>query len=115
MCTRFTPSCRRALTRVNTVVPRMMESSMMMISLPLSSSLTGLSFTRTAKSRMGLGGLNEGPADVMVADHPQLIGKAGFFGITHRGIGPESGNGMTKSASTGASRASRRPKALRMR
>ena len=46
------PSSLSCLTRVRMVVPRTMESSTMTTRLPLIMALTGLSFTRTEKSRM---------------------------------------------------------------
>jgi hypothetical protein len=52
MLTSLAPASRKDLTRERVVVPRMMESSTTMTRLSLRSSLTGLSFTRTEKSRM---------------------------------------------------------------
>jgi hypothetical protein len=48
----FTPIWRRLRIRLRLVVPRMMESSTMITRLPCRSGLTGLSFTRTPKSRI---------------------------------------------------------------
>jgi hypothetical protein len=56
MCTSLAPVSRRRRTRFLIVVPRMIESSTMMIFLPSMRGWTGLSFTRTPKSRIaGLG------------------------------------------------------------
>ena len=52
MCTSAAPARRSERTRLRPVVPRTMESSTMITRLPVSSERTGLSLTRTEKSRM---------------------------------------------------------------
>jgi hypothetical protein len=91
--TSLAPACLRLVTRDLQVVPRTMESSTMTTRLPRTRSAMRLSFTRTLKSRMSLGGLEEAASDVVIADEGHFVRDAGLEGIAEGGVVAAVGDG----------------------
>jgi hypothetical protein len=103
MCTSRAPASRIICTIFTEVVPRTMESSTSTMRLPATTARLALCLSRTPSADL-LGRLDEGAADIVVADDAELEGDAGGLREAERAGTPESGTGTTTSASTGASR-----------
>ena len=109
------PESRTILTIFRLVVPLTMESSTSTTRFPRISSETGFNLILTPEMANGLLGLDEGPADIVVADQSELeTGSAIRREKPMAAATPESGTGTTMSASTGCSCASARPRRWRL-
>ena len=82
--TSLAPASRIILTILRLVVPRTIESSMTTTRLPSRRLCTGCSLRRTPKVANRLGRLDEGAADVVASDQPELEGEPGGFGVPER-------------------------------
>ena len=67
------------------VVPRTSESSIRMMRLPSIAARLAECFMRTPNSRIALGRLDEGAADIVVADDAELERHAGMLAVAERG------------------------------
>ena len=70
------PASRIIRTIFTEVVPRTIESSTSTMRLPAIMARLALCFSLTPSARIGLGRLDEGAADIVVADDAELEGDA---------------------------------------
>ncbi len=85
ICTSVAPASRTICTIFCEVVPRTMESSTSTTRLPSIMRRLALCLQLDAHVADGVGRLDEGAADIVVADDAELEGNAGFLGETDRG------------------------------
>ena len=103
-CTSAAPASRSIRTSARWVLPRTIESSTTTSRLPSMTSRSGLSLSRMPSWRMVWRRLDEGAADVGVLDQALAVRDAGLPRRSRSRPGvPDSGVGMTRSASTGCS------------
>ena len=104
------PASRIISLILREVVPRTTLSSTRITRLPSDQGAVDVELQTHAHVADLLAGLDEGAAHVLVADDPHGEGDAGFLAAKPMAAGvPLSGTGQTRSASTGASRASSTP------
>ena len=106
MCTSRAPASNISCTIFFEVVPRTTLSSISTIALAADDAGVGRVLELDAERADALLGLDEGAADVVVADDAELERHARFLREADGGGTPESGIGTMTSASAGASRAS---------
>ena len=83
--TSFAPAARTMRTILRLVVPRMMESSTRMMRLPVEQIAHRVELELDAEVAHALFGLDEGAADVVVADEAEVERDAAFGSVAERG------------------------------
>ena len=83
-CTSLAPASRIMRTIFTEVVPRTRQSSISTMRLPATTARLALCFSAHAELADRLGRLDEGAADIVVADDAELEGNAGGLGVAER-------------------------------